>query len=167
MKDLETALAAGTLTLIVVPMPVEEADRYRAGAPDAYGRPPERAVSDGTANPCRCCLTDIPGGRDMLILAHRPFERLDPYAETGPIFLCADACAPHRADALPEVLAKRKSVLVKGYLANDRIHYGTGRIVAPEALEAACRELLEDGRNAYLHVRSATNNCYQFRVDRG
>lgn len=143
-----------------------EADALRAGAPDAYGTPPERAVSDG-ASPCRHCLRDIPEGAPMLILAHRPFPALDPYAETGPIFLCAEPCARHPEDAAPACLHTRAGVLVKGYLANDRIHYGTGRIVAPSALEAACAGILADARTAYVHVRSATNNCYQFRVERG
>ncbi len=149
-----------------IAMTTEEAEAYRAGAPDAYGAAPERAVSDG-ASPCRHCLRDIPEGAEMLILAHRPFPALDPYAETGPIFLCADPCDRHAEDAAPAYLDARAGVLVKGYLANDRIHYGTGRIVPPAALSEAAAEILADPATAYVHARSATNNCYQFRVERG
>jgi hypothetical protein len=54
--------------------------------------PAERAVSDGQGNPCRSCLHEVPAGAGMLILAARPFPAAQPYAETGPIFFCADAC---------------------------------------------------------------------------
>ncbi|MEC9435624.1 MAG: DUF1203 domain-containing protein [Pseudomonadota bacterium] len=147
-------------------MTAAEAEAIRAGAPDAYGRPAERLVADGGPAPCRCCLKNVPEGRDMLVLAWRPFPALDPYAETGPIFLCADACEPHDAAVPATEICRVNRMLVKGYLANDRIHYGTGRIVHPDDLAEAAAELLEDPRTAYLHVRSATNNCYQFRIDR-
>jgi hypothetical protein len=153
-------------SLKFIAMPTAEVEALRAGAPDAYGAAPERGVSDG-ASPCRHCLRDIPRGAPMLILAHRPFARLDPYAETGPIFLCADPCARHAETTAPAYLDARSGVLVKGYLANDRIHYGTGRIVPPEAFAEACAEILKDDATAYVHARSATNNCYQFRVERG
>ena len=35
---------------------------------------------------------DIAEGEPYLTLAYRPFPTLQPYAETGPIFLCAKAC---------------------------------------------------------------------------
>ena len=92
-------------------LPTDTVRALRAGAPDAHRRAPERAVSDGGDNPCRHCLTEIPEGRGMLVLAHRPFTTPQPYAESGPIFLCADA------------------------------------------------------RVAFAHLRSASNNCCQCRVE--
>ena len=73
-------------------IPSEIAHHYRSGGMDANGQVPERIVSDGAGNPCRHCLKMIPKGAGMLVLAHRPFPALQPYAEVGPIFLCADAC---------------------------------------------------------------------------
>ncbi|MEZ5754860.1 MAG: DUF1203 domain-containing protein [Paracoccaceae bacterium] len=75
-----------------VPIPTEIARAYQADGLDSYGLLPERRVSDGGGNPCRHCLRMIPAGAGMLVLAHRPFGALQPYAETGPIFLCADPC---------------------------------------------------------------------------
>jgi hypothetical protein len=126
---------------------------------------PERAVSDGAGNPCRHCLHDIPEGAGMLILAHRPFPALQPYAETGPIFVCADDCPRWQAPGIPPVLAHRPAILIKGYRADDRIAYGTGRIVAGRELAEAAVALLDDPRVRYGHVRSATNNCYTCRID--
>ena len=64
-----------------IALPAETARAWRAGAPDAYGMPAERTVSDGNGNPCRHCLRDIPKGVGMLVLAHRPFPALQPYAD--------------------------------------------------------------------------------------
>jgi Protein of unknown function (DUF1203) len=102
----------------------------------------------------------------MLILAHRPFAALQPYAEVGPIFLCADECEAGGGEELPEMLAS-PDYIVRGYGDDDRIVYGTGGVTATEAITARAAHLLADPTVAYVHVRSARNNCYQVRIDRG
>lgn len=148
-----------------VAIPTEVARAYQAGGPDANGQAPERSVSDGGGNPCRHCMKMIPRGAGMLVLAHRPFPVPQPYAEVGPIFLCADRCEPGGGAALPEMLAS-PDYIVRGYGADDRIVYGTGGVVATAAIPARASALLADPRVAYVHVRSARNNCYQCRIDR-
>lgn len=147
------------------PIPTDIARAYQAGGPDANGQTPERKLSDGGGNPCRHCLKMIPQGAEMLVLAHRPFPALQPYAELGPVFLCAEACAAGGGEGLPEVLAS-SDYIVRGYGPDDRIVYGTGAVVPTGRIveEAAAR--LADPRVAYVHVRSARNNCYQVRIDR-
>lgn len=148
-------------------MPTDEARRFQAGGRDAYGLAPERRISDGDGVPCRHCLRDVAKGEAYLILAYRPFPELQPYAETGPIFIHAGPC-DRAADTreIPPMLAKRKAHLVKGYGADDRIVYGTGVIVASDELEDAARQILGRADVAYAHVRSALNNCYTCRIDR-
>jgi hypothetical protein len=154
------------MTPVCTALPTEIARAYRAGAPDANGMPPERAVSDGGDNPCRHCLRHIPEGAPMLILAHRPFPAPQPYAELGPIFLCAGPCERWEGEGLPPI-ATAPDYIVRGYTDADRIRYGTGAVVRTADLPARARELLGRDDIAYLHVRSARNNCYQFRIDRG
>lgn len=137
----------------------------QAGGPDANGQLPERTVAEGSGNPCRHCLRMIPEGMGMLVLAHRPFPAPQPYAEVGPIFLCAEACEAGGGEDLPEMLAS-PDYIVRGYGADDRIVYGTGGVVATGAIRARAEQLFEDDRVAYVHVRSARNNCYQCRIDR-
>ena len=84
------------MTVRFTPISTAVVRAYQAGGVDANGQLPERQVSDGGGNPCRHCLQMIPAGAGMLILAHRPFPAPQPYAEIGPIFLCADACATAR-----------------------------------------------------------------------
>lgn len=150
----------------VTPIPTETVRAYRAGGADAYGARPERAVSDGVGTPCRHCLCDVPAGAGMLVLAHRPFPALQPYAETGPIFLCAEACEPWSAPGLPPILGTSPDYLIRGYGTDDRIAYGSGSIVAREDLEARAAEILANPAIAYVHVRSARNNCFQCRIER-
>ena len=148
-----------------VAIPTDLVRALQAGGPDANGQVPERKLSDGGGNPCRHCLRMIPEGAGMLVLAHRPFPAPQPYAELGPIFLCADPCAAGGGEAVPEMLAS-PDYIVRGYGADDRIVYGTGGVVATERIAARAGELLGDARVAYVHVRSARNNCYQVRIDR-
>lgn len=147
-------------------LPTEVVRALRAGGPDANGQPAERAVSDGQGNPCRHCLNFIPDGAEMLICAHRPFAQLQPYAETGPIFLCADDCPRFEGDGLPPVLTSSPDYLVKGYKADERIYYGTGRVVPAPGLADYAAGLLGDPDVAFVDVRSARNNCFQARVRR-
>ena len=148
-----------------VAMPTDVVRAYQAGGPDANGQLPERKVAEGGGNPCRHCLKMIPEGAGMLVLAHRPFPALQPYAEVGPIFLCADACETGGGEALPEMLAS-PDYIVRGYGADDRIVYGTGAEIPTLGIAARAEELFADPRVAYVHVRSSRNNCYQCRIDR-
>lgn len=147
-------------------MPTDLVRDFQSGGADAYGNAPEHATSDGKGNPCRHCLRNIPEGAEMLILAHRPFDGLHPYAETGPIFLCAAACERGGGTDLPAILQTSPDYLVKGYSAKDRIVYGTGAIVPGAHISTYATEIFDDPKVAYIHVRSARNNCYQARIDR-
>lgn len=149
-----------------VALPTDTVRALQAGGPDAHGHIPERAVSNGVGTPCRHCLKNVPEGAEMLILAHRPFGETQPYAETGPIFLCADSCARGGGDSLPEILEASPLYLIKGYNAHHRIVYGTGTLVPPAEMATASAAILADADIAYVHVRSASNNCYLARIDR-
>ncbi len=148
-------------------LPTPEVRALQSGGLDANGQKPERSVSDGGGNPCRHCLRDIHEGADMLILGYRPFPDPQPYAETGPIFLCADACERWaKEEAIPPVLQRAgEARLLKGYSPDDRIVYGLGRVAATPDISAEAEKMLEDPRVAYVHVRSSTNNCFTCRVD--
>jgi hypothetical protein len=139
----------------------------RLKSSDDNNQPPERVLSDGAGTPCRHCLRDVPEGQDMLILSLRPFPRLQPYAEQGPIFLCGAECTAHEPDILPPILQTSQDYLVKGYTQEDRILYGSGAIVPKDDISSYAARLFTNPKIAYIHVRSARNNCYLCRIDRG
>jgi uncharacterized protein DUF1203 len=89
---------------------------------------------------------------------------LQPYAETGPVFLCADRCTPWEGDGLPPILTTSPDYLLKGYSPDNRIVYGTGAIVPKDRLTDYATEVLSDRRVAYVDVRSARSNCFQTRI---
>ena len=149
-----------------VALDTEVVAALRAGAMDANGQVPERAISDGNGVPCRHSLSQVPAGAPYLILAHRPFPEPQPYAEVGPIFLAADATERYpETDTVPAALAS-PSYIIRGYGADHRIVYGTGKVVATPAIPDEAALLLDDPAIAYVHVRSASNNCYQCRIER-
>lgn len=147
-------------------LPTEAARHYQAGGLDAYGQPPERALSDGQGNPCRHCLKPIAEGRDYLILAHRPFGALQPYAETGPIFLCADPCEPWEGQGVPPAQQLAPDYLLKAYDGRERIIYGRGRVVPQGELVGHAAALLDRPDVNFVDLRSARYNCWQARITR-
>jgi len=147
------------------PISTETVRALQAGAPDNYGNAPERKISDGNGVPCRHCLKQIATGDAYLVVAHRPFKSLQPYAETGPIFLHAEPCsAGDSREQIPEMLDSAQYI-VRGYDKDERIVYGTGTVTPTAEIPAYAQSLLADARIEFVHVRSASNNCFQCRVE--
>jgi Protein of unknown function (DUF1203) len=153
------------MTLKVQGIRSDEVDRIRRGALDANGQPALTRIAEGVANPCRHCLGLIAEGEEKLVLAWRPFASLQPYAETGPIFLHARVCERYESLSLPAWFAFMDPAIVRGYSSDDWIRYDTGFVVPGKELTATCEGILADERIAYVHVRSKYN-CFQCRVDR-
>ncbi len=151
-----------------VALPTELVTVLQANGRDANGQTPERAISTGGDGvPCRHCLDVVAADDAYLILAHRPFTTIQPYAECGPIFLHAAACERYAETAeLPPMLGSAQYIL-RGYNRAERILYGTGQVVPTAQIPQRAQELLARDDVAYIHVRSATNNCFQCRIERG
>jgi len=143
----------------------DEVLHFRAGGLDANGQPPLIRRAEGGRNPCRHCLGLVAEGDPMLVLSYRPFAALQPYAESGPIFLHADACEHYASDRLPDWFAYLDPALVRGYGVDDWIRYETASVVEGSAIGGACESILENPDVAYVHVRSKFN-CFQCRVER-
>ena len=154
------------MALKFTPIPTDLVRNLQAGGLDANGQKAEIQVSDGAGNPCRHCLREIPAGEDMLVLAYRPFPNLQPYAELGPVFLCSRECERHpESDKLPVMFQSWDKILIRAYESNDRIIYGTGNVIDTTDVVKAINDLFKVQETAYVHMRSASNNCYQCRVE--
>jgi Protein of unknown function (DUF1203) len=141
------------------------ADAIRAGATDANGQIAVVQTATGAANPCRHCLGLIGEGERKLVFAYRPFGRLQPYAEVGPVFLHEGACERYESDRLPAWFAYLQPAIIRGYGHDDWIRYETGSVVPGNELAAVSEEILCAPEVAYVHIRSKYN-CFQCRVDR-
>jgi hypothetical protein len=126
-----------------VGLSTEVAQALQRGEGNAYGQSAERSISQSDDATCRHCLSRINRGREMLICAHRPFSALQPYAETGPIFLCADACQAFSGTGVPTVFNGATQVLVKTYGPDERIIYGTGAIIKTGDIKRRITALLQ------------------------
>ncbi|TPL94903.1 DUF1203 domain-containing protein [Mesorhizobium sp. B2-3-12] len=154
------------MTIQFTALPTDDVRALQRGGPDAYGHTPERKISDGDGVPCRHCLSNIAAGDVYLILAYRPFPNLQPYAETGPIFLHAEECERAVGTGEPPEILESPDYIVRGYGSDDRIVYGSGGVIPTEAIAARAETLFKREDIAYVHVRSARNNCYQCRIER-
>jgi Protein of unknown function (DUF1203) len=149
-------------------MPSAEAAAYRGGHADANGQTPEQHISPGGGMPCRHCLQNIAADEPYLILAYRPFPAPQPYAELGPIFLHARPCERYaQVTQAPSMFLARPGILLRGYGADDRIVYGTGQVVPGARIAEEAHAILARPDVAYVHARSASNNCFQCRIERG
>ena len=153
------------MRLLVQGIPSEYAKSMRAGELDANGQVALKRTAEGSANPCRHCLQLISPGDSMLILAYRPFDGLQPYAEVGPVFLHERECQRYEGDSLPVWFQHLQPGLVRGYGHDDWIRYETGNVLPGKELEEAVRRILASPQVAYVHIRSKYN-CFQCRVDR-
>ena len=149
-----------------VAIPSDDATHFWRRGVDAYGRLPEHATSDGDGVPCRHCLKMLQAGQAYLILAYRPFTGVNPYTETGPIFLHATRC--QRAvmqEGLPEILDS-DHYLLRGYNVAERIVDGTGGVVKTAEIREHAARLLDRPNVAFVDVRSAAHNCFLCRIVR-
>ena len=148
-------------------MPTDLATAFRAGVPDANCQAPERRISGGDGVPCRHCLRLVEKDEPYLTLAYRPFPELQPYAEVGPVFIHAEDCDAYNThEKLPERERKGTGRILRGYGTDNRIVYGTGIVVSNEEIEEKAEAILARDDVAYVHMRSATNNCFTLRIDR-
>ncbi len=147
-------------------IPTDVARAYQDGGSDAYGRPSEHHTGDEAPGPCRHCMTLIQG-EAWLVLAHRPFSTLQPYAETGPIVMHARPCERHPDSSDPPALLLRaRQLIVRGHSADERIVYGTGAVIAPDRLAETVTAVFDRPDVAFAHVRYAATNCFACRIDR-
>lgn len=56
--------------------------------------------------------------------------------------------------------------MLRGYDADERIVYGTGTIVSTDRTVEKASAILDDPDVAFVDLRSASNGCFQCRVER-
>ena len=120
-----------------VALPTDIADAYRRGAPDANGQTSERRSAETSGLPCRHCLSDVTEGEERY---------------------------PQISD-LPAAFLVRAQMMMRGYNSEQRIVYGTGAVVPTHVLVSAAAPTFEDSDISFIHVRSASNGCFQCLIE--
>lgn len=131
---------------------------------DAHGNALHVWISDDHGNPCRSCLRLTAPGTRLILFAHRPFTTSGPYAETGPVFVHAEACKPYASrSAFPADFVSR-SLTVRAYSARGAIV--AGYVVDGHVAEAVLQQLFADEAVAFAHVRNPGWGCWDFAIER-
>lgn len=149
------------------PIPTKDAKAWWDGGTDAYNQPLEIRTSDGLA-PCRHCLKNAESGKKVLLGAYKPFASTGHFAETGPIFLCAEPCDRFEGNSndLPPVVAEREKFMIRGYSKEEAIDYTTGQIVRVDELQDVANKIFAKKDVEFIHLRSAAYTCFTTRIDR-
>ena len=121
-------------------------------------------MRDGSPHQCRSCLSLSDPDEAVLLFSHRPFDRAQPYAEVGPVFIHERECLPYGATRTYPPTSPRRAVVLRAYDEQDRIV--GAREVLDRCVEEVIDELFADPSTRYLHARNLGYGCYMFRVDR-
>jgi len=123
-------------------------------------------VENPLSAPCRRCLRDGAPGEVMILFSYASVDGGGPYAESGPVFAHETPCQsePIDDDATPTMTADRELVVVRAYDQRSWIH--SARLVSGKDAAHAIADMFANDDIAYAHVRSASNGCFTYRVDR-
>src|SRR3954471_13204918 len=75
----------------------------RAAGRDEHGNPFTAYPAAGW-EPLRCCLRRADEDEAIALISYAPFRTVSPWAEVGPVYVHADACAGFAGDELPPQL---------------------------------------------------------------
>ena len=64
------------------------------------------------------------------------------------------------------MFSAQNQMIIRGYDVRNRIVEDTGQLIETKDIQVAARYLFKNIKISYLHVRSASNNCFQCRIER-
>jgi hypothetical protein len=104
-------------------------------------------------------------GEQIILIAYRPFDEASAYAETGPVFVHAQACDGYaHPDMYPDDFRGRQQVF-RCYDASGNIL--GGHLAGPtEDVETVIEELFADQTVEYIHTRNVVFGCYMLELRR-
>ena len=162
----------------IAAIPPTELDGIRATGRDVAGNE-FRPFADGTgSSPLRCCLRLSRKGERVALIAYAPPGTAGAYAETGPVFVHAEACEGYPAGGgWPPEFRDRQQVLraydARGRIADailiDAADADERRLADPAqvlAPELGIAKLLADPAQVVVHSRNVLYGCYMFAVSR-
>lgn len=145
-------------------LPTDVAEQIRATMVDDFGNRLTVVESPEGGAPCRHCLRVSTDGERLILFAHRPFDGDGPYAEVGPVFIHADACARYAATTIfPPAFAER-TLTLRAY--DDRGLIASAEVAPPGARDDVLARMFENERVRFVHVRNPAWGCYDFAVER-
>jgi hypothetical protein len=144
-------------------------DAMRRQGADEFGNPWERRDAEGW-EPLRCCLRRAGQGAAIALIGYTPWQLpwTTPWSEAGPVFVCFEGCGGYPAmDVYPPALRDQHALLNPFDGTGGRAYEHITVVEPDEDHERAVREVLAQPDVSFLHVRSATAQCFTFEVRPG
>jgi hypothetical protein len=161
-----TTTTTGT-AFCVTAIPADTLRRIRAAGQDDFGNELVPVVSKEGGDPMRCCLKRSEPGDRVCLIAYRPFSRPGPYAESGPVFIHADACAGYAdAGSYPPGYRDWPAMVFRPYHYDGTIAYDAIQMGDAATAEALIASMFADPAIAFIHTRNVYAGCYMFRISR-
>jgi Protein of unknown function (DUF1203) len=159
-------MTAPTDALTVHPIDPNRLAAMRAAGVDEHGNPFTGYPAHGW-EPLRCCLRIARRDEQIALIGYRPFIAVSPWAEVGPVYVHAAACAGYPTGVgLPGELRTGPRML-RGYRADGSLAYDHITHVPDGVdIEAALHRLLAEPDVAEVHVRAVETQCFTYVVSR-
>ena len=153
----------------IVPIDGAWAARVRETQQDEFGHQLQAVLATGRG-PCRVSLRPFTVGADTRILAaYSPFNQTSPYAETGPIYISAEAVSPYQEVYRfpPEIKADKANfpLSLLGYSAAEHMVY-TEQVGDQDADQRIEHVFNTHPEVDFLHVRNSEACCFICKVER-
>lgn len=144
----------------------ERLDAMRGQGADEFGNPWRRRTAEGW-EPLRCCLRTAREGEGIALISYSPWPLPwdTPWAEAGPVFVCHHRCAGYQTpQEYPPDLRGRFSLLSPFGHTGARAYRHITFVEPGDDPRKAVETVMGQPDVAYLHVRSATAQCFTFEV---
>ena len=157
--------AAPDTRILYGAIPAHELETVRSSLADEAGNSLSPRVDLEGGAPLRCCLRESRKGERVLLIAYTPPGTAGPYAERGPVFVHADACAGYDSPGDYPVELSHRPQVVRAYDHEGRIADGVPVDDGDQAARVI-RDLLGRPEVALVHLRNVGFGCYNFAVRR-
>lgn len=147
----------------IVPLASGVAESAREAARRGAAGHARVKVDVPNAYPCRQCLRWAQPGEHVVLFTYASIPPGRPYAESGPIFVHEQPCAPYQAtsDYPPDF---RRGRVLRAYDSKENMIDAV--VVDGEKPEALIAKLFANPETAFLQVRSVTRGCFTFKIER-
>jgi hypothetical protein len=167
METTTPAATTARTAFRVTPIPAGVLDRIRAAGHDDFGHPLVSVTSADGGAPMRCCLRPAAAGDRLFLIAYRPFARPGPYAESGPVFIHAEACAGYASTgSYPPAYRDWPTMVFRPYRHDGAIAYDAIQLGDGASAETLIASMLADSDIEFIHTRNVHAGCYMFCIGR-
>jgi Protein of unknown function (DUF1203) len=167
---MSTTEAPARSTFRVYPIPAATLAGVRRAGRDQGGNELIPIVDADGGSPLRCCLRRSTPGEALYLIAYCPFSRPGPYAETGPVFVHANACPGYPDnDVYPAGYRDWPPMIFRPYRHNaelgcDAIAYEAIRMGDGVAAESLIASMFADPTINFIHTRNVNAGCFMFTI---